>query len=170
MSSVCEDFRAAWTSTWSWHRSTFSSVSLPVRPRYEHWIVLRVFVVRSCEYCRKGFLHHNQLYAHHKQYHPSENESKMMISFTTTGCFTAERKHFDQGILSFLDQRMPEDLWVCYRHALQTRFLFEMNIIHAIVCALISSLEILIEFAGEERRFSCEYWWPSFFGSFSKTT
>jgi hypothetical protein len=27
----------------------------------------------SCELCRKGFLHQNQLYAHHKQRHPNEN-------------------------------------------------------------------------------------------------
>ena len=113
MSSVCEDFRAAWTSTWSWHRSTFASVSLSVRPRHDHWITMRVFVVRSCEYCRKGFLHRNQLYAHHKQYHPNENESKVMLSLTTTGCFMAERRRFNQGVLSFLDQRTPEDLWVC---------------------------------------------------------
>lgn len=28
----------------------------------------------SCEYCEKGFLHQNQLYAHHKQRHATENQ------------------------------------------------------------------------------------------------
>jgi hypothetical protein len=27
----------------------------------------------SCEQCRKGFLHQNQLYAHHKQRHANED-------------------------------------------------------------------------------------------------
>lgn len=38
-----------------------------------------IIFVCSCEVCRKGFLHQNQLYAHHKQRHANETIQSFMI-------------------------------------------------------------------------------------------
>ncbi len=67
------------------------------------WVKEKIFLF-SCDLCRKGFLHQNQLYAHHKQRHSTENQTiNENTNFSTFEQFQQEQYFNDDPIDLLLD-------------------------------------------------------------------